>query len=45
VVDFLNWALTDGETEAPPLDYAPLPAEMASAVKAKLATIDLAAAK
>jgi phosphate transport system substrate-binding protein len=45
LVDFLNWALTDGETAAPPLDYAPLPAEMASAVKAKLATIDLAAAK
>ena len=45
LVDFLNWALTDGEAEAPPLDYAPLPAEMASAVKAKLATIDLAAAK
>jgi len=45
LVDFLNWALTDGEAEAPPLDYAPLPAEMASAVQARLATIDLAAAK
>jgi phosphate transport system substrate-binding protein len=45
IVNFLNWALTEGEAEAPPLDYAPLPAEMAAAVKAKLATIDLAAAK
>ena len=45
LVNFLNWALTEGEAEAPPLDYAPLPAEMAAAVKAKLATIDLAAAK
>jgi phosphate transport system substrate-binding protein len=45
LVDFLNWALTDGESLAPPLDYAPLPADMASKVKAKLATIDLAAAK
>jgi phosphate transport system substrate-binding protein len=43
LVDFLNWALTDGETQAPPLDYAPLPADMASKVRAKLATIDLAA--
>ena len=45
LVDFLNWALTDGENLAPPLDYAPLPADMASKVKAKLATIDFAAAK
>jgi phosphate transport system substrate-binding protein len=45
LVDFLNWALTDGESLAPALDYAPLPADMASKVKAKLATIDLAAAK
>ena len=45
LVDFLNWALTDGEAEAPPLDYAPLPADMASKVRAKLATIDLATPK
>jgi phosphate transport system substrate-binding protein len=45
LVDFLNWALTDGEAEAPPLDYAPLPAEMASTVRAKLKTIDLTGAK
>jgi phosphate transport system substrate-binding protein len=45
LVDFLNWALTDGEKEAPTLDYAPLPAEMATNVRARLATIDLAGAK
>ena len=45
LVDFLDWALTTGETEAPPLDYAPLPAEMVNKVKAKVATIDFAGAK
>jgi len=45
LVDFLNWALTDGEKEASTLDYAPLPAEMATAVKARLANIDLTGAK
>lgn len=41
LVDFLNWALTDGEKAAPPLDYAPLPSDMASNVRARLKTIDL----
>jgi phosphate transport system substrate-binding protein len=45
LVDFLNWALTDGQLEAPPLDYAPLPAEMASSVRARLKTIDFAGTK
>jgi phosphate transport system substrate-binding protein len=45
LVDFLNWALTDGEKAASTLDYAPLPAEMATAVKARLANIDLSGAK
>jgi phosphate transport system substrate-binding protein len=45
LVDFLNWAMTEGEKTAPLLDYAPLPAEMATTVKAKIATIDLAGAK
>src|ERR1700694_1303361 len=44
-VYFLNWALTNGETEAASLDYAPLPSEMTPKVKAKVATIDFAAAK
>ena len=45
LVDFLNWALTDGEAEAGSLDYAPLPADMASSVRAKLKTVDLTATK
>jgi phosphate transport system substrate-binding protein len=45
LVDFLNWALTEGEKSAPALDYAPLPAEMATAVKARVANIDLSGAK
>jgi phosphate transport system substrate-binding protein len=45
LVDFLNWALTDGEKSAWTLDYAPLPAEMATAVKARVANIDLSGAK
>jgi len=45
LVDFLNWALTRGEAEASALDYAPLPADMASTVRGKLATIDTTATK
>lgn len=45
LVDFLNWALTDGEKEAVTLDYAPLPTDMATNVKARVATIDLSGAK
>jgi phosphate transport system substrate-binding protein len=41
LVDFLNWALTDGEALAEPLDYAPLPAEMASTLRNKIKTIDV----
>ncbi|MEO8579005.1 MAG: phosphate ABC transporter substrate-binding protein PstS [Gemmatimonadales bacterium] len=45
LVDFLNWALTDGEAEAAPLDYAPLPSDMAAKIRQKLTTIDVTAAK
>jgi phosphate transport system substrate-binding protein len=45
LVDFMNWAYTDGEAEAASLDYAPLPAEMTTRLKARLATIDGVAAK
>ena len=46
LVDFLNWALTEGEKSAPTLDYAPLPQEMATKVKAnKIAIIDFSGAK
>jgi len=45
LVDFLEWALTEGQKEAPPLDYAPLPTEMATNVRARLKTIDIAGTK
>ncbi|MFL5497220.1 MAG: phosphate ABC transporter substrate-binding protein PstS [Gemmatimonadaceae bacterium] len=45
LVDFLNWALTEGEAQASSLDYAPLPTDMAANVKAKLATIDVTGAQ
>jgi phosphate transport system substrate-binding protein len=45
LVDFLNWAMTEGEKSAPTLDYAPLPTGMVTTVKATIATIDLAGAK
>jgi phosphate transport system substrate-binding protein len=45
LVDFLNWALTTGESEASSLDYAPLPAGMAAKVKARLATIAVTGAQ
>ena len=45
VVDFLNWALTDGEASASALDYAPLPSSMATTVKQRLTTIDYTGAK
>ena len=45
LVDFLNWALTDGEKEVSALDYAPLPADMAAKVKQRLTSIDYTGAK
>ncbi|MDQ6690021.1 MAG: phosphate ABC transporter substrate-binding protein PstS [Gemmatimonadota bacterium] len=45
LVDFLNWAMTYGEPEAPSLDYAPLPSELAPRVKAKVATMDFTGTK
>ena len=45
LVDFLNWALTDGQALATPLDYAPLPTDMAANVQARLKTIDITGAK
>ena len=45
LVDFLDWALSEGQKEASPLDYAPLPTEMAANVRARLKTVDLAGTK
>lgn len=37
--DFLRWALTEGESQAASLDYAPLPAAMATRLTARLDSI------
>jgi phosphate transport system substrate-binding protein len=39
LVDFLRWALGDGQAMEAPLDYAPLPDAMRSALMAKLETV------
>lgn len=39
LVDFLRWALTDGEAQATALDYAPLPATMTTQLMARLDSI------
>jgi phosphate transport system substrate-binding protein len=45
LVDFLRWALTDGEKEATALNYAPLPASMTVQLKSRLDSIKLGAAR
>ncbi len=42
LVDFLNWALTEGESQATALDYAPIPDAMAANLKTRIATIAVA---
>jgi len=39
LVDFMKWALTEGEKQASALDYAPLPASMATRLVARLDSI------
>jgi phosphate transport system substrate-binding protein len=39
LVDFLNWAMDDGQKMAPSLHYAPLPESLVTKVKAKIAQI------
>jgi phosphate transport system substrate-binding protein len=41
IVDFLRWAYTEGQKSAPALDYAPLPANLASALTARLDSIHI----
>jgi phosphate transport system substrate-binding protein len=41
IVDFLKWAVTDGQKFAPPLFYAPLPKGLVKKVEAKIATIKI----
>jgi phosphate transport system substrate-binding protein len=43
LVDFVKWAIHDGERAAPALDYAPLPATIVSMLDKRLSTLQLAA--
>jgi phosphate transport system substrate-binding protein len=45
LVDFLKWALHDGEQSASALDYAPLPAALVARLDSRLAAINVAGAK
>lgn len=44
LVDFLRWAITDGQQTAATLDYAPLPDDVVQAIDAKLATVKIGTA-
>jgi phosphate transport system substrate-binding protein len=39
LVDFLRWAVTDGQQYGPPLHYAPLPAALVTSIQKKLDTV------
>jgi phosphate transport system substrate-binding protein len=41
LLDFLRWALTEGEASAAALDYAPLPAEMATRLQRRLQSVQV----
>ena len=41
LVDFLRWALADGQAMAAPLDYAPLPEAMRAGLAERLGTIQI----
>ena len=43
LLDFLHWALHDGEQLAPSLDYAPLPAALVTRLDSTLATMKVGA--
>jgi phosphate transport system substrate-binding protein len=42
LLDFVKWALTDGEKSASTLDYAPIPAAMSKALIKRLSTVSIA---
>ncbi|HET9010538.1 MAG TPA: phosphate ABC transporter substrate-binding protein PstS [Gemmatimonadaceae bacterium] len=43
LIDFVRWALTDGEKSAAALDYAPLPAAMAKQLIRQIGSVSVAA--
>lgn len=44
LVDFLRWAITDGQQAAAALDYAPLPDDVVQAIDARLGTVRIGGA-
>ena len=44
LVDFMRWALTEGQSSAAGLDYAPLPASLGSKLTERLSTIQVGTA-
>jgi phosphate transport system substrate-binding protein len=42
LIDFLRWAIHDGEKEAPSLDYAPLPPSMVAMLDTRLNEVNVA---
>jgi phosphate transport system substrate-binding protein len=44
LVDFLHWAITDGQQAAGALDYAPLPDDVVRAIDARLGTVNIGGA-
>lgn len=44
LVDFVKWAIHEGERSAPTLDYAPLPAGIVALLDQRLSTVQVAAA-
>src|SRR5688500_3452240 len=45
LLDFLRWALTEGEAEAAALDYAPLPESMSAGLRQRLDSVRLGATR
>ena len=45
LVDFMRWALTEGEAQAAALDFAPLPASLVQKVEARLGTVQMGTAQ
>ena len=42
LLDFLKWAIHDGEADAPTLDYAPLPKSIVTMLDKRLETVKVA---
>jgi len=42
LVDFIKWAVHDGQAQAPAKDYAPLPAELVTKIDARLNQVQMA---